>query len=777
MSAKNSFIDADIRLQFHDMRSTVLNQFSVEDIQTLDKAALLHLQALLGHGSEWGVWQTPRQWFPSGFNAGWSARIKDRVFNLLPKSVIDQSENSPNLSLTLSSLIEEAVLSCIRYCILCRIVPVSQSNGRDSLDPSVIAQMAHGQLPIIASVSIAKAMVFQSESKKSKKTHLQKTFELGKCFGRLGLEDIDALPYSQSYRQSIKSELRRMHACSKRSLWRDSPDLSVDITAVTSAKGRRQAEEAELLSSPHLPLPDEFVGELGKKSNWLITNLGPNLLRILTDLQDIWEDGAEAGLHARTLSEKCQKYLRHFSWVDMNGNLIDVFPFDLRLNQRGSRSKGRISKLNTSHLEDLELDPSGPINRSASWPPMGAAQVFGLARLLQGAHLFVIGLSTGSRNGETLVMERSCVQRAPSGVLFACGRTFKLVRRHEGELREWPLPDLAVAAFDQQEKLVSLMERLCPLGMQNLIVKPSTVPSGSGLWFTSNDRSGQATTALLHSVLRNYVAHLGMNASPGGQAIRPHRLRKTLARMVALAIVQAPKVLQDVFGHKSIEMTLYYILADKNLAAEIDEIVRELRVMRCSEIVSSIIEAEANSILSDSQRVNGKQKVRFEISNKFGGKAAASLYRAVDEYGRELHRTSQEWGVQSISQLAQILTLGGTTWDLVRPGVLCTKSLGQFGPCNKKRGYPDPSSCQTSCEHRLEEAWLREDVDRCLSDSIEHWERETEAGRDLVAEFWAGQVRTHIERFLDLKIKWMQDARVWALVESRNQIKHSDEKK
>lgn len=765
MSAANSLIDADIRLQFRNLRSTVLDQFSIEDIQTLDKVELLHLQALLGHGSDWGVWQTPRQWFPSGFNAGWNARIKDRIVGLLEKILVDHPEYSQNLTLTLSSLIEGAVLSCIRYCILCRIGPVSRSNGRDSLDPSVIAQLAYAHLPIIASASIAKAVAFQGDCDKSKRPQLQKVIERGLCFGRLEWEDIDALHYSQSYKQTIKAELRRMHACSQRGLWRDSPDLSVDIKEVTSVKGVRQAEEPELLSLPHLPLPDEFVGEIGKKSNWLIENLGPNLLRILTDFQAVWEDAAHVGLDPRTLSEKCQKYLRHFSWIDVGGNPIEAIPFELRLNQRGSQSKKQVNVSKTSHSE--KFSQGDHLNRSASWPPRGAAQIFGLARLLQGAHLFVIGLSTGSRNGETLEMERSCVQRAPNGIPFACGRTFKLVRRHEGELREWPLPALAEAAFDQQEKLVSLMERLCPLGMRNTIVKPSTVPRGRGLWFTSNDRSGQATSALLQAVLRNYVAHLGMNTMPGGQAIRPHRLRKTLARMVALAIVQAPKILQDVFGHKSIEMTLYYILADKNLAAEIDEIVRELRVMRCAEVVSSIVESERNSIQADTKRVSGKQKVGSEVGNRFGGKAAASLYRAVNEYGRELHRTSQEWGVQSIRQLAQILTIGGTTWDLVRPGVLCTKAIGQYGPCNKKRGYPDPSSCQTSCEYRLEESWLREDVERCLSDSIEHWERETEAGQDLVAEFWAGQVRTHIERFSDLKSRWMQDQRVRVLVEPK----------
>lgn len=402
-------------------------------------------------------------------------------------------------------------------------------------------------------------------------------------------------------------------------------------------------------------------------------------------------------------------------------------------------------------------------------PARGATQVFGLARVLQGAHLFVTGLSTGCRNGEILIMERSAIRRARDGTTFANGRTYKLVRRHDGELRDWPLPEFAERAFEQQVKLISLTERLPPLSALRPLSNPREIPEGKNLWFSSGNRTVQATSAMLGQLLKHYSSVLGLDTEPGGQAIRAHRLRKTLARLVALAIVQAPKLLQEVFGHKHIEMTIYYILADKALSAEIDEIVRELRVIRCADDLEKFVAADEarlskqRSISSDKAIAAGEADL---TDDGYGGSASSSIRRAVTEHGRALHQRSQDWGAADIRDLAEVLTFGGTTWNLVRPGVMCTKSLNQFGPCNKKRGHPDPASCQTSCDYRLEQAWLREEVDSCISQALQHWQFEVEKQQELVADFWAGQVRMHLGRFKDLERKWRFDARVQKICQS-----------
>ena len=54
--------------------------------------------------------------------------------------------------------------------------------------------------------------------------------------------------------------------------------------------------------------------------------------------------------------------------------------------------------------------------------------------------------------------------------------------------------------------------------------------------------------------------------------------------------------------------------------------------------------------------------------------------------------------------------MNGQRWVHVRPNVLCTKGIGEAGECSKRLGSPEPSSCQASCTHRIEEKTARRDV-------------------------------------------------------------------
>ena len=115
-------------------------------------------------------------------------------------------------------------------------------------------------------------------------------------------------------------------------------------------------------------------------------------------------------------------------------------------------------------------------------------------------------------------------------------------------------------------------------------------------------------------------------------------------------------------------------------------------------------------------------------------------------------------------ELAELLTLQGKAWEQVRPGVLCTKFPGEAGPCNKSKGRPEPSKCQSTCGHRLEEAFLREDVDGSIRDALTAYETAIADEESLTAAHWAAQVRAHVPRFADLQAKWMLNATVQALV-------------
>lgn len=744
---------------FEAKSNQVLAQYSPENVQYMSQPELQCLKSLLGHGEEWTTWSTPREWFPSGSRSSWDVCIKERLVANLPeelKTLMRTTLSDCESSSRLEILLAQAVLACNRYLVLCRIAPVHLGNGRDSLDPSVIAQNAHQSISFLAAVGISKAMAGVGESR-NPITEEEKMRVPLLIFASVSRDDVSAMPLSASTKQSVFTEMKRMHAASNRGLWVDAPTTGVDLTKTTRVSGQAVATQPEILRAPHLPLPDDYLCELGQRSHWIIEHLGPNILRVLSDFQGLWQEAYDLKLDVRTLSDRCAATLKSQVWIDAHGQPIAQLPFELKLSQRGAHSKKKsLTEVALSHeLGEHDHNCVNEKKRTEAWPPRRAAQLFGLAKVLQGAHLFVAGLSTGTRIGELLTMKRGAIHHAPDGTAFANGRTFKLVRRHDGQLRDWPLPKFAENAILQQAKLMSLWERLSPLSHIRPFISPAEVTEGTNLWSGWGKRNQPATAHMLQTLLRDYSTALCLKARPGGQGIRPHRLRKSLARLVALAIVQAPKLLQDVFGHEHIEMTIYYILTDEALSEEIDEIARELRVIRCADDLSSFMLSDDAGTSEDKRPQSGSLS-----GDGYGGQAAVTIRRAVAEHGRHLHQSSKDWGAKDVRDLAEVLTLGGTTWNLVRPGVMCTKSMTQYGPCNKNRGHADPASCKTSCDYRLEQAWLRNDVDRCISQALEHWEGETKNGNELVAEYWAGQVRMHLGRFADLEQKWLKDQRV-----------------
>ncbi|WP_429487857.1 hypothetical protein [Paraburkholderia sp. RAU6.4a] len=204
-------------------------------------------------------------------------------------------------------------------------------------------------------------------------------------------------------------------------------------------------------------------------------------------------------------------------------------------------------------------------------------------------------------------------------------------------------------------------------------------------------------------------------------------------------------------------MTMTYIMTDKGLRAEIEQLCRELRVMRATEVVQKMIEAED---AEGPSLVNGG----------FGGPAATTFRQAVAVQKEGLHHAGMEWGAENAKELAEVLTLQGKAWHYVRPGIICTKFPGtEAGPCNKSRGHPEPARCQTHCRHRLEEAFLREDVDGAIRDSIKAYNEASVAGEDLMRESWAGQIRMHIRRFEDIRAKWSNDPTVQLVL---NEVDH-----
>lgn len=739
-------------------RSRALLEFSAEAIHSLGAQPLMTAQALLQHGSTFGRWQTPKRWIPLAQPSLLDIDLRGRVLSFLPEdqqamvrsddeaveavrraaeasgaSVLDGFE-SP-----VRRLVTASVQSLTRYLVICRMGPAGigkKAKGR-SLDPSTLSKAGYQQLPQLMAIGLSKRLNALGPS--------EGVSDAEAFFRHVASEDLDR--FTSDERKRLEVELKRMQVLAERGCWVDVPLLGGGASDVTSVAGPVEKPKPQQKPDPHLPLPDDYVAEMGRYSLWLIRDLAPSLLEVVGEIRSIWlstdDLSVGPGRIAQRRDDAVRKLLAAHAWHDGEGRTISAPPFKIRLSQTGknSRAKKRAGGVPTTQAAD------GPVG----WHPRMLVDVVFLLKLVQMAHFFVIGLSMGARKSELVTLERDCLQQSPNGMPYADGRTWKLVDRHDGEARDWVLPDVAMQAIEQQVRLVTLVDDIGPTAPRRDVANPTTAPVH--LWAEIGGGKANRTKPMLHTqtALRAYAKALGMSPEPGGQSLRVHRFRKSIARLAALALTQAPKVLKDVFGHKNIEMTLYYILTDKDLQVDVERVARELRVMRAKEAVEAMVAAEA---------------AQAPANGGFGGPAAASVSKAIHVHRDRLHRRGEEWGADSAVELAEILTLQGKAWHLARPGVICTKFPGtEVGPCNKSKGEPEPARCQSHCSHRFEEPFLRDDVDGSIRDAAAAYQEAAERGDDLVQALWAAQVRLHIGRFDDLRAKWMQDPVVRSIVD------------
>lgn len=702
--------------------------YPVETLAHMTGADATAVQRVLQHGDSYGVWETRLDWLaPGAKNA--NVNLRQRILHFLPQELKAGQDALFNAAL------QSAVLTLVRYFCLLRMGP--SGKGRDSfrsLSPSFVRDIAYSYGPPLMALAVAKRVSRLRNAPGGPPSELSEA--TNDLLSDLTHDDLNAL--TSNARKKVLQECNRMEMLGQLGLWGDVPVLT-DRSLAKAMTGPALHNDAPPKRNKHLPLPDEYIAELGSRGLWLIYDLAPNLFRIGEKLVEIWKqtDKPHADTTVRDArGDGVRKLLETFEWRDRDGKLIDKPPFPLNL----PKVHGFGQAVESSDDEGEQR-----------WPPRNYRDFMGLLGAVQAAHLCVGLLSMGPRRSEILSLERTCVVYAVDGRAYADGRTFKLEERHEGETRDWQLPDVAVDAFEQQVRLVILAEKVHSLNPKRSRRRTDET-ANKHMWgrisaaAVSNARLplGDVNPALI-----SYARTLNMDTAPGGQNLRSHRFRKTLARLVALALTQAPRLLMQIFGHKSIEMTLYYILTDKDLRAEIETVSRELRVMRAKEVVETMVEADTAGA---------------DDYGGYGGPAAATIHHAIDVKREQLHRRGTDWELSSATELAELLTLQGKAWEQVRPGVLCTKFAGEAGPCNKSKGRPEPSKCQSRCAHRLEEAFLREDLDGAIHDSLVAYEQAVTDDESLTAAHWAAQIRAHVPRFPDLRDKWMANPTVRVLL-------------
>lgn len=730
-------------------RSLALKHYAAEDLQHMDVHSLVIVQKLLQHGDAFGFWSTPQQWLVASYkrraSEGTSVDLRERICSYLPADLIVVKSDEPTEKyLDYLGQVEFAVLVMTRYLLLLRMGPVGMKRSKhQSLDVSTLYRLAYANLPPIFASLLAKRLRFsRAHMHVHQEEQIIETRTHSNFLSKFKLEDFEGL--SKAVCKGAINEFQRMRLMQEMGLWGDVPLLSIPSTE-KAIKANRKFNEPNSEVDSHQPLPDEYVALMGQRSLWLIQDLAPNLFNVGNQMLVLWNTTAASGFSADTIISKRRQILKRilasYVWIDSRGKIFDLPAFELKLPKENATQKAARLK-------------SGLPDETLVWPPRGLRDFVALIGLVQMAHYFVLSMSMGSRQSETLDLKRNALVQGAKGQKviqgkdfgFVRGKTFKLVRSKVGVLKEWLLPELAVKAFEQQVLLVRLAEQI---GQMRPELNPIRTAESTHLWISAiAGGKGDTTKPLsdINKALVTFARSIGMDIAPGGQNLRSHRFRKSLARLVALALTQAPKLLMEVFGHKSIEMTLYYILSDKQLRSEIEKVERELRVMRAKEVVERMAEADS---LDRSIEYNGLAG--------YGGLGAYKIREVVQVRLRSQHRLGMQFGAETVVELAELLTFQGKAWEQVRHGVICTKVPGQTGPCNKGVGRPEPSKCQSGCDHRLEEAFLRDDVDSAIKDALVEFESAQSSGEELSSSFWAGQLRSLLPRFPDLRDKWLSN--------------------
>jgi integrase len=693
-------------------RARVFKNVGLRAIHSMEMEELLKLQNQLGLGSDWGFLLFPEDWMPNGSLKQLSARRIDlrRQFKDIDVSAVD---------------FDLAARTVTAGVLLCIASPIYNTRYVQYLAPSSV-------------MSVGRELVKLTKQAARLPPRLD-----GKLLARL------PRPKNSESERKARIEIERFEQFAERGLWGDVPERDTELPPVPSPAGPPREVPPKPGKRVYMPLSDEFLAAAGHRIVWLVETLGPALLDCGRAINQIKrENPLDEGVYQTQSSRRTElskSFLEKFEWIAPDGTPITGIPFDMQFSGMGK---------------------SGEF----AWPPRTMAQVRMLLRQLQTAHLFMFLISTGGRISEALSLQPGCIVETPGGIPLANGRTYKLSLAIGGEERDWPLPTIVVQALKQQEELASFAivddadddeedeeadeeasasdqasshgENQEDANLEDAdefienIISSSTLKS---IW-TREGGNGEVIHGDYNVYLRRLVTVLGLTEELGSGNIHAHRFRKSTGRLIALSILGAPKILMDLFGHKQIGMTLHYILSDPTIRAEMLEVAQAQTIMLAKTAIVSVSDA--------------------------GGPAAAKVKAVVEA---ERFRMGEDFGDDSIEALAETLTNNGRSWQLVRPGVLCTKGPQVSGACTPSTAMAEPSRCRAKCDHRLELGFLRDDVNRAIRFAVAQVESAIAEQDEMKAEMWRGQILMNIDRFDSLKAEWTSNAIVNDLLESRKE--------
>lgn len=515
-------------------------------------------------------------------------------------------------------------------------------------------------------------------------------------FAHLSVDDVRTLARLAHHGELVVRLLWRLGALKYIS---DVPTRTSEVPVHMSEPDRRDvmpAPPAEPERTPFQPFPDAFISELGWRCMWFVENLGPDLLQLEAECNS----PALLALPRRERNAARNKIVQGHVWHDCQKRVIDLPPYLLYTEQ--------------------QKDEAGP---PRVWPPPNYRSLAVLVGALQSAHFVLLALSIGARDSELKACRADSVTESSDD--RASSKTYKLGNQIGGVAREFPLPPLAVRAMLQQSCLAQLYHHK-PDGP--LFVIRSNNKRSS---FEKRGTGDEHTHS--NEMLTRLVTLFGLWPLLDGTSPHTHRFRKTLARLIGLALIDAPKILFDLFGHENMQQTMYYMLSDKQIMAELVDVANRMAHAMTGDILANLDSAS--------------------------GPAAPKLQQAMQSF--RIQSGKERFDTETIDEAVEVLSIVGVPFKVVLPDVICTKQPHQIGACDPESRDPNPALCKPYCDHRLERGSARAQVEKTISYLCEKLQQ-AEQMSQMVRANWEGQLLHHLHRFEDVRARWLAFSKVAA---------------
>ena len=142
-----------VEQEIRQTQALALAHVRASAIQTLGAKESLDVQRILQHGEEFGWWDTPHPWHPGGADSVRHCNLRQRLLYFLEQELGHVGFAQSRNDVSFEKFFDEALLSMVRYLIVCRCGPASLRPLGSPVKPSNLAQLAYQYLPHMAALS------------------------------------------------------------------------------------------------------------------------------------------------------------------------------------------------------------------------------------------------------------------------------------------------------------------------------------------------------------------------------------------------------------------------------------------------------------------------------------------------------------------------------------------------------------------------------------------------------------------------------------------------